>query len=55
VGNVLVAQGNLPEALKSYQADLAIAERLARSDPGNVGWQRDLSVWFDQQIAELGK
>ena len=39
-----VRQGNLPEALKAYQAGLAIAERLARADPGNAEWQRDLSV-----------
>jgi len=32
------------EALKSYQAGLAIAERLARTDAGNSDWQRDLSV-----------
>ncbi|MDH5653555.1 MAG: tetratricopeptide repeat protein, partial [Gammaproteobacteria bacterium] len=31
-------------ALQSYQAALAIAERLARADPGNSQWQRDLSV-----------
>ena len=37
-------QGNLPEALKSFRADLAIAERLAQSDPGNAGWQFDLVV-----------
>jgi len=43
---VLLAQGKLPEALKSYQQDLAIAERLAKSDPGNAEWQRDLSVSF---------
>ena len=24
----------------------AIAERLAKSDPGNMGWQRDLSVSY---------
>jgi len=47
-GDVQVAQGNLPEALKSYQADLAIADRLAKSDPGNAGWQRDLSVSYDR-------
>jgi hypothetical protein len=41
---VLVAQGNLPAALESYQASLAIAERLARADPGNAGWQRDLII-----------
>ncbi len=44
VGDVLVAQGNLPEALKTYRDGLAIADRLAKSDPGNAGWQRDLSV-----------
>ena len=38
------AQGNLAAALTSYQASLAIAERLAKADPGNAGWQRDLSV-----------
>ena len=31
------------EALKSYQDSLAIAERLAKADPGNAGWQRDLA------------
>jgi hypothetical protein len=64
-------QGNLAEALKSFRDGLAIADRLAKSDPGNAGWQRDLSVsynkigdvlvaqgnlcWFDQQIAALKK
>ncbi|MGB6539063.1 MAG: toll/interleukin-1 receptor domain-containing protein, partial [Xanthobacteraceae bacterium] len=33
VGNVQMAQGNLAGALKSYREDLAIAERLAQSDP----------------------
>jgi len=41
---VLVAQGNLPEALKSYRDGLAIRDRLAKADAGNAGWQRDLSV-----------
>jgi tetratricopeptide (TPR) repeat protein len=27
---------------------LAIAERLANSDPGNAGWQRDLSVSYNK-------
>ncbi|HEY1931509.1 MAG TPA: tetratricopeptide repeat protein [Acetobacteraceae bacterium] len=44
VGDVLVAQGNLPEALNRYRDGLAIAERLARADPGNAGWQDDLSL-----------
>jgi predicted negative regulator of RcsB-dependent stress response len=42
--DVLVAQGNLPDALAAYKAALAIAERLAKADPENAGWQRDLSV-----------
>jgi hypothetical protein len=44
IGDVQRAQGNLPAALTSYQASLGIAERLAKADPGNAGWQRDLSV-----------
>ena len=41
---MLVAQGNLPEALKTFRDGLAIRERLAQADPGNAGWQRDLAV-----------
>ena len=41
-----VAQGDLAGALKSYRDSLAIIERLAQSDPGNAGWQRDLSVSY---------
>ena len=44
LGDVLVAQGNLDEALKSYRDSLAIVERLAASDRSNSGWQRDLTV-----------
>jgi len=44
VGGVLEAQGNLPEALKSYQGSLAIRDRLAKADPGNAGWQYDLGI-----------
>ena len=44
IGDVLVEQGNLPEALKAFNASLAIADQLAKADPGNAGWQRDLSV-----------
>jgi hypothetical protein len=46
------AQGDLAAALASYQAALAIRERLAKADPGNVGWQRDLSV-SDQRIGDV--
>jgi hypothetical protein len=34
----------LADALKSFRDGLAIRERLATSDPGNAGWQHDLSV-----------
>jgi len=33
------AQGNLPAALESFRAALAIRDRLAKADPGNAGWQ----------------
>ena len=42
------AQGDLAGALQAYEAGLAIAERLAGSDPGNAGWQRDLSVSWER-------
>jgi tetratricopeptide (TPR) repeat protein len=44
VGDVLVAQGDLTAALQAYREDLAIAERLAKADPSNAGWQRDLQT-----------
>ncbi|GLI37946.1 hypothetical protein KI811_05985 [Geobacter hydrogenophilus] len=40
------AQGDLPAALTSFRASLAIRERLAKADPGNAGWQRDLIVSY---------
>ena len=42
IGDVLRAQGNLPEALQAFNASLAIADQLAKADPSNAGWQRDL-------------
>jgi len=51
VGDILVKKGNLPEALKSYQDELAIIERLANSDPGNAEWQRDLIISY-KKIAD---
>jgi tetratricopeptide (TPR) repeat protein len=53
------AQGNLPEVLKSYQRSLAILDRLAKSDPGNAVWQRDLASGYArlgacfEQVADL--
>ena len=46
------AQGDLAASLTSYQASLAIRERPAKADPGNAGWQRDLSV-SQENIGEV--
>ena len=42
--NLCRAQGNLPAALDAFNASLRLRVRLAKADPGNAGWQRDLSV-----------
>jgi tetratricopeptide (TPR) repeat protein len=54
VGDMLMAQGDLPEALKWYR--LAVADRLLKSAPENAGWQRDLSVSYDKigDVLEAG-
>jgi hypothetical protein len=46
IGDVQQAQGDLAAALTSYQASLAIRDRLAKADPGNAGWQRDLALSY---------
>jgi hypothetical protein len=46
-GAILVTLGRSDQALKSYRDGLAIAERLAKADPGNAGWQRHLSVSYN--------
>lgn len=47
-GVVLVAQGDLAAALKSFQESLAIRDRFAKADPGNAEWQRLLSVSYER-------
>jgi len=47
-GDVLRAQGRLPEALAAYQQGLAITKRLADQDPSNAGWQQDLAAAYDR-------
>jgi len=44
IGDVLVAQADGPGALAAYQAGLAIRDGLAKRDPANTQWQRDLFV-----------
>jgi hypothetical protein len=55
MGDVRRAQGDLDGALKSYQDSFTIRD-LAKSNPSNVGWQRDLSVSYekigDVQVAQ---
>ena len=41
------AQGDLAGALKSYRDSVAIREKLSKQDPGNAGWQRELSVSYN--------
>jgi tetratricopeptide (TPR) repeat protein len=48
VANVEIQQGDLTSALEKLKAGQAIMERLAKSDPGNAGWQTDLSASYDR-------
>ncbi|HEX5181795.1 MAG TPA: hypothetical protein VFW19_01460, partial [Allosphingosinicella sp.] len=43
-GDILLIEGELPEARAEYEAALAIDEKLAALEPGNTERQRDLSV-----------
>jgi len=47
LGDIAVARGELNAALASYDEARSEMERLAKSDPGNAGWQRDLSVAYN--------
>jgi tetratricopeptide (TPR) repeat protein len=42
------AQGDLARAAEYFRQCVAIAERLAASDPANAAWQRDLAVSYDR-------
>jgi tetratricopeptide (TPR) repeat protein len=48
LGDILVARGNLREALKVYQRVSADAGRLARTDPDSAQWQQDLAVSYNK-------
>jgi tetratricopeptide (TPR) repeat protein len=46
--DTLLALGDTKAALAAAQRARSMMADLAASDPGNAGWQRDLSVSFDQ-------
>jgi hypothetical protein len=48
LGDLKKKRGDLAGALKAYYESLAIADRLAKSGPGNAGWQRNLSVSYER-------
>ena len=46
IGDILKAQGDLVQALKSYQDGLAVADRVANADPKNTEWQQNLTLIY---------
>ena len=46
IADVLIAQHDVAGALKAYGDRLAIREQLAKTDPHNPEWQRDLAVSY---------
>lgn len=48
LGNILLAQGKLAEALTAFQEGLAITDRLAKAAPGDAALQRDLTICLDK-------
>jgi SAM-dependent methyltransferase len=46
MGDAQAAQGNPRAALACYQASFAVRDQQAKSDPGNAGLQRDLSLSY---------
>src|SRR4029078_8983922 len=44
VGDALLTQGKLAEALQAYSAALAIRRRLTEADPANTPWTRDVGA-----------
>jgi tetratricopeptide (TPR) repeat protein len=57
-GETYLTLGDLEQAIKAYTEGLAIAERLAASDPGSTKWQRDVWVSYGRlgdALVETGK
>jgi tetratricopeptide (TPR) repeat protein len=53
LGDVAKDQGDLSNARQYYKTAAAIAEPIAKCDPGNADWQRDLSVSYAMVAAIL--
>lgn len=50
IGDALLAQGDVPAALATLRAGLAVRESLAHQYPTNAGWQLDLA-WSCGSVA----
>jgi len=48
LGNVQLQSGQVTEALRSYEQDLEIRQKLAAADPSDAQAQRDLSVSYNK-------
>jgi tetratricopeptide (TPR) repeat protein len=48
LGDIKQQRGDLGGALQSYRGTISVISRLARSDPSNARWQRDLSVIYEK-------
>jgi tetratricopeptide (TPR) repeat protein len=48
LGDVAVSEGKLAEAVELFEQGKTVSNRLAKADPDNAGWQRDLSVSYDR-------
>jgi tetratricopeptide (TPR) repeat protein len=48
LGDIKKRRGDLGGALQSYQSIIPVIESLAKADPGNALWQRDLSVSYNK-------
>jgi tetratricopeptide (TPR) repeat protein len=54
IGDVQESRGNLPVAMAMFQKSLTIAQQVAKAEPDNGDWQRNLSVSYNK-VAEVQK
>jgi tetratricopeptide (TPR) repeat protein len=48
IGDIAAERSDLAASLATYQEAEAIADRLAKSDPGNADWQHDLAASYNR-------